>query len=305
MQHMKRSVVAAERLDLAFAEQGRGPAIVYLHGALTTLEEGWLGPLPALATEHRVIAFDRPGHGRSETAPGLGSAWRQAAVIRSAVRALDVSNPVLVGHSFGGAVALAYALQFPDEVRGVVGLAPIALPEIRLETTIFGVRSWPGAGPWINAMATPVDTVLLPILWRGMFLPQAVPEAFSANFPRDLAGGRPQVRADGEESLAMPYDLARSALAYRDAKAPLIVLQGDRDAVVSPWRQGRALTALWPGAEFRSLAGLGHMAHHFRPDAVIQAVDDLVSRTDAPITASRPTPEPGVARGSSLPAETA
>ncbi|WP_162998194.1 alpha/beta fold hydrolase [Brevundimonas lutea] len=274
---MKRNTVVAGGVDLAWVEQGRGPPVVYLHGALTTLEEGWLGPLPDLATEHRVIAFDRPGHGLSGTAPGLGAVWRQAAVIRGAVRALDVVDPVLVGHSFGGAVALAYALQFPDEIRGVVGLAPIALPEARLETALFGVRSWPGSGPWINAMAAPVDAALLPILWRAMFLPQSMPDRFASDFPRDLAGGRSQLRADGEEALAMPMELSRSALAYGGARAPLIILQGERDAVVSPWRQGRMLAALWPRAEFRGLAGLGHMAHHFRPDAVIQAVEDLAS----------------------------
>lgn len=275
MQHSARTTTVVDGVTLSAASVGAGPPVVYLHGALTTLEEGLLALGPILAPHHRLIAFDRPGHGASGTGPGAGSAWRQAALIRAAVVEMGVSRPVIVGHSFGGAVATAYALQFPDEIAGVVALAPIAFPEPRLEQMMFGLRAIPGGGgDWLNAIAAPWDGVAMPLLWDGMFLPQAMPENFRSEFPFALSLRPSQLRADGEEALAMGVDLARSASAYAFARVQLRVLQGDRDAVVNPLRHGRPLAFLWPDSAFVSLTGLGHMAHHFAPERVLEAIAD-------------------------------
>lgn len=273
MQHIKRGSITIQGVPLAYADQGRGPPVVYLHGALTTLEEGLIGLSETLAPCRRLIAFDRPGHGSSGVGAGTGSLWRQASLVREALAKLGVERPVMVGHSFGGAVAAAYGLAYADEVAGVVALAPIAFPEARLEQMIFGLRAAPGCGPWLNALAGPWDEMMLPALWRGMFLPQAMTGAFQARFPFAEAARRSQLRADGEEALMMAGDLARSALRYGSASVRLRVVQGDRDTVVDPMRHGRLLAALWPDAAFVTLPGLGHMAHHFAPEAVLAAIE--------------------------------
>ena len=51
--------------SIAYAETGSGPDLVAIHGTLMTLEDMWLGPVPDLARHFRVIAVDRPGHGRA------------------------------------------------------------------------------------------------------------------------------------------------------------------------------------------------------------------------------------------------
>lgn len=272
MQHIERSKVVIDGICLACASVGRGSPVVYLHGALTTLDEGLIGLAETLAPHHRLIAFDRPGHGDSGVGEGTGSAWRQAALIHEAVVSLGVKRPVIVGHSFGGAVATAYGLQFPDDVAGVVAIAPIAFPEPRLEQMMLGLRALPGSGIWLNAFATPFDQAALPLLWHAMFLPQSMPAPFAQEFPFAASSRRSQLRADGEEALQMGADLARSAIAYSGARVRLRVLQGDRDAVVNPLRHGRMLALVWPDSDFVSLPGLGHMAHHFRPDAVLEAI---------------------------------
>lgn len=285
MQHIQRAVVTVNGLSLAYAEVGRGKPVIYLHGAVTSLEEGLIGLASTLGPHHRLIAFDRPGHGDSDTGPGCGSVWRQAALLHEAVSVLGVVRPVVIGHSFGGAVATAWGLQFPDDVAGIVALAPIAFPEPRLEQIMFGLRALPGTGLWMNAAAAPLDSVVMPVLWNGMFLPQPMTPAFRAGFPFDKAGGRSQLKADGEEALLMARDLARSAMAYATAKVPLTVLQGDRDAVVNPMMHGRLLTTLWPDSEFVSLPGLGHMAHHFNPEAVLTAVQAMHGRSETRLAA--------------------
>jgi pimeloyl-ACP methyl ester carboxylesterase len=72
-----------------------------------------------LAKAHRVIAFDRPGFGYSERPRDrVWTPEEQAALVRAALRALDVDRPVLYGHSFGAPVVVTFALMYPEETRG-------------------------------------------------------------------------------------------------------------------------------------------------------------------------------------------
>ena len=61
----RRIVDLPDGRTLAYAETGSGPPLVAIHGTLMSLEDMWLGPVPALARHFRVIAVDRPGHGFS------------------------------------------------------------------------------------------------------------------------------------------------------------------------------------------------------------------------------------------------
>lgn len=274
MQHNRRTL-DVQGLPIAYAQSGTGPPVVYIHGALTTLEEGFAGLGPTLAPRFRVTAFDRPGHGESGSDATTGSVWRQAELLNAAISQLGISRPVVVGHSFGGAVAMAMAIQSPEAVAGVVALAPIAFPEPRMELAMFGARALPVIGAWVSGMASLVDAVLLPALWRGMFLPQRPTADFVEQFPFALAGGASQVRADGQDALLIFGSLVGAASSYRGCQTPVHVLQGDRDLVVNPAVHGRPLAALLPNGRFTWLPGLGHMAHHFEPRVVADAIEAL------------------------------
>lgn len=263
---------------IAYAETGTGPDLVAIHGTLMTLEDPWLGPVPALARHFRVVAVDRPGHGLSARARwGDASAWRQAELIHAAVQALGLRRPVILGHSFGGAVALAYGLRFPDAVAGVVALAPVCFPELRLEQMLFGPRAMPGGEALSETLGKVSDPALLPLLWNTMFLPQTMPEAFAAAFPFGLAGRPSQILAEGEDALALWPGLARSAAAYPSCRVPVRILCGDADLVVNTLAQGALAAQVIPGARFERLPGIGHMLHHFRIDAVVEAARALVA----------------------------
>lgn len=274
MQNPARAILRVDDLDIAYAEGGEGPPVVYLHGALMTLDEGVISLYQSLASRYRAILFDRPGHGSSGRGLATGSPWRQAALVRRALDQMGVERPVIVGHSFGGAVAMAYALRFPAQAAGVVALAPIAFPELRLEHLLFGWRATPMVGEWLSGLATRVDEALLPALWGGMFAPQVTPAEFAAAFPFAVASSRREMKADGEEAAAMAADLARSALSYWTCRVPVRVLHGERDVVVNPMH-GRGLAFQVPDGRFESLPGLGHMAHHFAQERVLAAVDEL------------------------------
>ncbi len=270
----RRFINRPEGGELAYVEAGQGPAVLLIHGALTNLDDMVLGPFDALAKENRVIAVDRPGHGASTRLRLTdASPWRQAAIIRDAMKTLGVERPVVVGHSFGGAVALAYGMSFAEEIAGVVALAPIVWPEARLELMSFGPRTPPGAGDLLGLGASLTsDKVALPLLWRAMFLPQAMPERFERGFSFDLAGTKQTTMATGEDAVSIVTALWRSVLTYSTCRAPVRILGGDCDLVINNAVHGRSLSHILPNSSFKSLKGLGHMLHHFAIDEVVMAV---------------------------------
>jgi pimeloyl-ACP methyl ester carboxylesterase len=255
---------------------GSGPDVVLIHGALTTLEDMRIGPMDALARKFRVLALDRPGHGKSERERLLGSAWLQAKLINEAVTKLGLDRPVIVGHSFGGLVALAYGLLFPEQTKGVVAVSAMAFPEVRLEHLLFGPRAIPLAGDVFTYTAGPfVDAALLPMIWELMFKPQPMPERFRLEFPFGLAGKPRGVQANGEDAAWLIRSLSTAAISYSTCKVPVEILAGSADLVVSPNRHSRLLALAVPKANLQVLPGLGHMVHHFATDEVVSAVERL------------------------------
>ena len=139
-----------------------------------------------LSGEFDVIAFDRPGHGGSvRLAEDPGSPRAQGCALLAALRMLAVPAPVIVGHSFGGAVALAIAMDRPDEITSVVALAPICFPELRLEHGLLApralaVRRRSVSGDRFGRLA---DIAVLPLMRNAMFLPQLMPDSYRDAFP--------------------------------------------------------------------------------------------------------------------------
>lgn len=262
---------------IACAQTGSGPDLVAIHGTLMCLEDLWLGPVPALAEHFRVTAVDRPGHGFSLRPRGRAAdLWDQAARIRDAVRQLGLHRPVILGHSFGGAVALAYGMLHPEEIAGVVAVAPICFPEPRLEQMLFGPRALPFGGDQLSRiLGATSDRALLPLLWNAMFLPGTMPEHVARCFPFDLAARPAQITAEGEDAGWLWPGLTRSMLAYPALHVPVRLLAGDADLVVSTALNAQRAAYMIPEAQLDLLPGAGHMLHHTHGEAVLRAALSL------------------------------
>ena len=110
-----------------------GVPVIFIHGFGGDLNN-WLFNQPALAENHTTYAVDLPGHGGSSKEPGAGDVATLAASVNDLMAALDIAKAHLVGHSLGGAVSLALALDHPDRVASVTALATAGLgPEISME----------------------------------------------------------------------------------------------------------------------------------------------------------------------------
>jgi pimeloyl-ACP methyl ester carboxylesterase len=124
--------VRVNGVELHVQELGAGPALVLIHGLLVgSLATWYFGAAPALARRHRVLLYDLRGHGRSSRAPTGYDAATQAEDLRALTA--ELPGPFsLVGHSYGGLIALRFALAHPGRVRRL-GLVDMPLPPSRLE----------------------------------------------------------------------------------------------------------------------------------------------------------------------------
>lgn len=104
--------VGRQRVHVVVA--GQGPDLVLLHGASGSSRDFSFDLIERLSPNYRVLAMDRPGLGHSDPmAGGEASLVAQVAVLKAAADQLGATKPILVGQSFGGTVALSWALDHP------------------------------------------------------------------------------------------------------------------------------------------------------------------------------------------------
>src|ERR1700741_180945 len=116
-----------EKIRVRYVEAGAGPAVVMIHGNAGSVDDFDFKSLGLFCRDHRVLAVDRPGHGKSDRPNGTAATLKyQTQLLHEALARLGVTRPVLVGHSWGGALALSYAVEYPQELSAIVLLAPAA-----------------------------------------------------------------------------------------------------------------------------------------------------------------------------------
>lgn len=256
------------------------PVAVLIHGASGNLRDFSFDFVDRLADRWRVIALDRPGFGHSERGR-IEDPHRpdvQARLLRAAVQAKGVERAVLVGHSFGAAPALSWAIDAPESVVGVVSLAGASHP-------------WPGtAGRLYEIGATPVIGGLLAAA-AGLYLteervkaavnrffaPQAAPEGYVDYVGVGLALRAKTLRYNAEDITFLKAFLAERRHRYATLDRPIEIVHGAADRIVGIGYHADKLVADAPQARLTTLHNVGHMPHHADPDACIAAMERVLA----------------------------
>lgn len=111
--------VSANGIDLRYYRAGDGPPIVMAHGFYDN-GRCWIPLANVLADEYEVVTYDARGHGRSDAPDGGYDLENRIADLAGLVESLGLEDPVLVGHSMGGATAAWTAARRPDLPTGLV-----------------------------------------------------------------------------------------------------------------------------------------------------------------------------------------
>ena len=266
---------------------GQGSDIVLIHGASGSLRDYTFDLAERLADTHRVIAVDRPGLGWSERPPGFGGVWStaaepprlQAKLLQAAADQVGVQNPIVIGHSFGGAIALAWALERPQQTAGLVLLGGVSNPWpgqlgllYRVNSSLLG-----------SAIVIPMITAFTPQAvisdtLSEIFAPQKPPEGYLDHFGPEMTLRRPAMRANAQQVNSLRPHIVEMSKEYSSLELPVEILHGTEDDTVPISIHSEPLSEQLPNGQLRRMEGIGHMPHHAEPDAVIVAIARLKTR---------------------------
>ena len=264
---------------------GADPAVVLIHGASGNLEDMRIALGEKLAQSHRVILIDRPGHGWSSRpqSDDYASPARQAELVAGALEQLGVRRAILLGHSWGGAFAAAYALAFPERTAGLVLMSAPTHPWPANPGWYNKVAGLPYIGPlFLHTCVYPLGLLLVNSVSRSVFEPQAVPEDYVRR-AAILLVLRPKTFYSNARDLALLENFITAQVPrYVDLRTPTVIITGDRDTLVSPQINALVLAATLPRAKLVLLKDVGHMPHHAVPEVVAAAIDELLPANRAP-----------------------
>ncbi|MGB0211949.1 alpha/beta fold hydrolase [Algiphilus sp.] len=282
------SFLQAGDARLAWQQMGEGPDVVLVHGLATNRAFWYASLAQALRDRYRVTLFDLRGHGYSSRPASGYSATAMAADLAALVDGLALAPAVVIAHSYGGAVALEYALSAPDAVRGLV------LMDARINT--LQPRQWLSDGGKLSAF----DKEMAAADGRDWESEPQLGLTFLESMARlRVEGYEPQNR-----DIFTPFGQGKSGL--RGARAfcrlmdettmreDALVPGADRDAIAGlrmPLQllyggnshnlpSGDALAECVPQSEYHRLPDVGHFFPLSHPEMVAPLVRAFLERLD-------------------------
>lgn len=267
-------IVDGRRLHYEIA--GQGPDLVMIHGASGSLRDLTFALRDRLATRYRVIVLDRPGLGHSDPLPSASLA-AQALAIRTGVAQLGVTEPVVVGQSYGGSVALAWALQGGPRALVLVGSPSMPWPG-KLDPWYRLTDTWAGRHLAIPLAAAFVPSSYVSSATAAVFSPDPVPQGYEAHLGAALALRRQSLVANTSQINALRDELLTMVPRYPSLSLPIELVHGTADTIVPLHIHSRPVSELLPQARLTVIDGAGHMPHHSHPDTVIAAIDRAALR---------------------------
>lgn len=266
---------------------GTGPDLVLIHGASGNTRDFTFAFVDMLSDRYRVIVIDRPGMGYTDRLGGFGGAFdaaaespaQQAATLQAAAAQLGATRPIVLGHSYGGAVAMAWALNHPGNIAGLVNVAGATQPwpgDLGLLYRLTG-SSFGGAviAPLITAFA-PADRVEGVV--ASIFAPDPAPGGYGDFVCATLSTRRDSFRANARQVNGLRPHVVAMAARYGTLDLPVEIVHGDADTIVPLQVHSIPLSQQVPGANLTVLPDIGHMPHHAAPEAVVAAIDRVAVR---------------------------
>lgn len=265
--------------SLHVVEQGSGTPVVFIHGADGVALSFTETVTAEVARDHRTIAVDRPGHGYSTRPPGGTDVRTNVEAIREGMRQLGVERPIVLGQSYGGFTALAWAVDHPEDMRALVLVAPVAAFPWRLPDQLLRLVALPVVGRVLtDALVEPIGSAALGPLERNAFDPRPVPERY-AEYAHALYLRPSQFRALASELSNLRADVAEYAPRFGEIDMPVEIVAAEFDRVTEPRFHARPLAQQVRGANLTELPGEGHELNWARPGALVDAIRRAEARS--------------------------
>jgi pimeloyl-ACP methyl ester carboxylesterase len=269
--------VSVNGLRLHFVSKGTGRPVVFVHGNPGSHQDFSRTLFGHLSEGYRALAFDRPGHGQSERPnhPQV-TVEVQARLVRDALKQLSIAKPIIVGHSWGAAVALAMALNGQEELAGLVLLAPAAYPSDTAEWWTL-LPQLPFVGSFFMKTMTPLlGRHIVRNSLKEAYHPQPVQEDY-ARAAETLWTRHDQIRACASDDRTLDVSLEVLSERYPDLRLPVVIVTGDTDLLVEPAEHAHRLHRSISGSKLICLESVGHQIPQTQPESVVAAIDMIES----------------------------
>nr|WP_319251061.1 alpha/beta hydrolase [uncultured Celeribacter sp.] len=254
------------------------PPLVMIHGASGSAYDMTFRIAPALSDRYRLYIVDRPGFGYSSL-PEDESLSAQARDIRAAVAQLEQRKPMVLGQSYGGAVALTWALEAECSLSGLVlvsapshdwaGVAPLL--HRTLATPVLGAL-----GAWLIAAWVPRFVISREL--DRVFHPEGAPEGYERHFQPELSLRPATQRVNARQRVQLQRQIQKMEVQYPRLRLPIEAVHGLEDETVYFVIHALGIDRDVKSAHLSALKGVGHMPHHTHPEAVTAAVERLTAR---------------------------
>lgn len=262
--------VTVDGLRLHYEMAGQGPDLVMIHGASGSLRDLTFALRDHLTDRFRVTVVDRPGLGHSDPMEDVSLA-AQAKVIKAGMAQLGVTDPIVLGQSYGGAVALAWALEGGPRALVLVGSPSMPWPG-PLDPWYRLTATWVGRSFATPAVAAFVTESHVRRVTADVFAPDPVPPGYDDWLGTPLTLRRATLATNAAQVNALRAELVVMEPRYPRLTLPVELVHGSADTIVPLAVHSGPLSALLPNATLTTIPGAGHMPHHGHPDIIIAAI---------------------------------
>jgi len=259
---------------------GSGPDLVMIHGSSGNMRDLILALEDTLAPHFRLIIFDRPGLGYTDRLSSDGDKFiDQAMILRDAAKKLGAQKPIVLGHSLGGIISMAWATQAPDDLSALALISPVAMPFHTPTSTYYKMNKHPMIGPFINHFigAFHHEGAIQNGL-NEVFTPDSPPVGYRDRMGVELVLRPKTIQNNARQRNQIHAQIRALEEQYDRVTVPIEILHGALDTTVSPEihtvglknRLNNVNVTIWPEQ--------GHMPHHFKQTDILDAIQRLQSR---------------------------
>ena len=261
----------------AIVTEDKGPPIVLIHGAGGNAVEFRETLTPHLRDRHKVIMIDRPGHGYSERKNTAMSLEEQAQTIAGAIEQLfKDKRVVLVGHSYGAAVALRVGIDHPELLSGIGLIAPVSHGwDADQVPWYYSFASKPVVGHAFSQFMPLFGPAQARASLHKTFAPAPEPKGYYDTAGIDLMFRPASFRANAHDMLSLDRELAGQKPMYRNIRLPVLVFSGLADTSMDPQKHASLLAQDLINVQLLEYEDEGHVPHMRKAREISEAISEL------------------------------
>jgi pimeloyl-ACP methyl ester carboxylesterase len=191
---------------------------------------------------------------------------------------LGIARAIIVGHSWGGALAASFALDYPDRTAALILLASPFYPHAHPMLSLYALFATPIVG-WIYArtLALPLSLPFVGLALGSAFLPQLPPRDYRKRSAALLLLRPSTFLANARDMANLKRNLEPQPARYPGLSMPTLVMAGTADFIVAPQLHAVPFAAAVPHAKLVTLPGVGHMVHYAATERVVEEIEKLIS----------------------------